>query len=186
MSNFHSDISRIIVTEAQIRNRVSELGNSISRDYFGEDMVLVCILKGAFIFMSDLCRHIQTPINTEFMAISSYGQSTKSSGVVRILKDLNESIENRNVLIVEDIVDTGLTLSYIARILSDRKPNSLRICALLNKPQCHQKDVVIDYCGFVLQDEFVVGYGLDYKDFYRNLPYVGVLKPEIYTSIPPE
>jgi len=181
-SRLHDDIDRILISSEQIQTRIRELGAEITRDYAGEEIVLVCILKGAFLFMADLCRHIDRPINTGFMAISSYGNSTTSSGVVRILKDLNESIENKNILIIEDIVDTGLTLSYLAAILEARKPCSLKICALTNKPQCRKKEVRIDYCGFVLPDEFVVGFGLDYGDFYRNLPYIGVLKPEVYST----
>lgn len=176
----HPDISRILLSQKKIQHRIKELGAQISEDYKGEELVLVCILKGAFLFMADLCRHLTLPVNTEFMAISSYGHSTVSSGVVRILKDLNESIEGRHVLIVEDIVDTGLTLSYIAGILGGRKPKSLKMCALCSKPQCHKIKVQVDYCGFILPSEFVVGFGLDYRDYYRNLPYIGVLKPKVY------
>ncbi|MFZ2958096.1 MAG: hypoxanthine phosphoribosyltransferase [Candidatus Ozemobacteraceae bacterium] len=176
----HPDLSSILITTKELQARVKILGDEISVDYVNEDIVLVCILKGAFLFMADLCRNIKVPVNTEFMAISSYGHSTESSGVVRILKDLNDSIAGRNVLIVEDIVDTGLTVAYLAQMLEARKPNSIRICTLGSKPQCHKTPVQIDYCGFILPQEFVVGYGLDYKDYYRNLPYIGVLKQEIY------
>ncbi|MBF0501147.1 MAG: hypoxanthine phosphoribosyltransferase [Candidatus Riflebacteria bacterium] len=180
MSDIHQDISRVLISADEIQARIKVLGEEITVDYQNEDIVLVCILKGAFLFMADLCRHIRVPVNTEFMAISSYGHSTESSGVVRILKDLNESIAGRNVLIIEDIVDTGLTVSYLEQLLEARKPNSIRICTLSNKPQCHKTPVQIDYCGFILPQEFVVGFGLDYRDYYRNLPYIGVLKPEIY------
>jgi len=182
MAPIHPDISRVLIEADAIQKRVGELGAAINADHVGQEITMVCILKGAFVFMADLCRHIDVPVNTEFMGISSYGHSTESSGVVRILKDLNESIEGKNVLIVEDIVDTGLTVSYLAELLKGRAPKSLKICALSSKPQCHKKPVTIDYLGFTLPSEFVVGYGLDYRDYYRNLPYIGVLKPSVYTS----
>lgn len=182
MNNLHKDIARILISEEQIKQRIKELGAAITNDYNNDEIMLVCILKGAFMFMADLAKEIQLPIQTGFIAVSSYGYSTKSSGIVRILKDLDESIEGKNVIIVEDIVDTGLTLNYIAKLLRDRKPKSLKICSLTNKPQSRKMDIHIDYCGFNLPNEFVVGYGLDYKDYYRNLPYIGVLKPEIYLS----
>lgn len=182
MTAMHPDLSRILITKEEIARRTSELGRQISQDYAGEEIMLLCILKGAFVFMADLAREITCPVQTIFIAVSSYGHSTQSSGVVRILTDLDKPIDGRHVLIVEDIVDTGLTLSYIAGLLRDRNPKSLRICALSSKPQCRKKEVGIDYCGFVLPDEFVVGYGLDFKDFYRNLPYIGVLKPELYQT----
>lgn len=180
MTQSHPDIARVLISSEEIQRRVAELGAQISQEYAGQEITLVCILKGAFVFMADLSRKITVPVNTEFMGISSYGHSTESSGVVRILKDLNESVENKNVLIVEDIVDTGLTVSYLADLLKGRSPKSLRICALSSKPQCHKKPVQIDYLGFTLPSEFVVGYGLDYRDYYRNLPYIGVLKPTVY------
>lgn len=180
MTKLHADIERVLIPTEEIQKRIAELGRQITADYKGESLVLVCILKGAFLFMADLCRHIDLQVNTEFMAISSYGHATKSSGVVRILKDLNESIEDRNVLIVEDIVDTGLTLSYLVDLLSARHPRSLKICSLCSKPQCHKREVTVDYCGFELATEFVVGYGLDFRDYYRNLPFIGVLKPSVY------
>lgn len=178
----HPDIERVLIQTHEIQSRIAELGKQITEDYKGESLVLVCVLKGAFLFMADLCRHINLPMNTEFMAISSYGHATKSSGVVRILKDLNECIEDRNVLIVEDIVDTGLTLSYLVDLLATRHPRSLKVCTLCSKPQCHKREVKIDYCGFELPSEFAVGYGLDYKDFYRNLPFIGILKPIMYEN----
>lgn len=185
ISHLHNDISKVLISEKEIQKRIRELGEEITSDYQGEDLFLVCILKGAYLFMADLCRQINLPINTGFMAISSYGNATESSGVVRILKDLNESIEGRNILLIEDIVDTGLTLSYLAGILGARNPKSLKICALTNKPQCHKKKIKIDYCGFTLPDGFVVGFGLDYCDYYRNLPYIGILKPEVYSQPAP-
>jgi len=178
----HPDIERVLIPTHEIQTRIAQLGKQITQDYKGESLVLVCVLKGAFLFMADLCRHIDLPVNTEFMAISSYGHATKSSGVVRILKDLNECIEDRNVLIVEDIVDTGLTLSYLVDLLATRHPRSLKVCTLCSKPQCHQREVKIDYCGFELPSEFAVGYGLDFKDFYRNLPFIGILKPIMYEN----
>ncbi|MBF0547182.1 MAG: hypoxanthine phosphoribosyltransferase [Candidatus Riflebacteria bacterium] len=177
----NSDISRILISNDLIKERIKQLAEQITKDFLGQELVIVCILKGAFIFAADLCREINLPVNLEFMSISSYGNATVSSGVVRIIKDLNESIEGKNVLIVEDIIDTGLTVSYLASLLSQRAPKSLKICSLCNKPQCHKTLVKIDYCGFELPSEFVVGYGLDFRDFYRNLPYIGVLKAEIYT-----
>lgn len=182
MNELHPHISKVLISQEEIQTRIKELGQAITRHYRGEELVIVCILKGAFLFMADLVREIDLPLNMEFMAISSYGHATESSGVVRILKDLNESIENRNVLIVEDIIDTGLTLSYLSDMLITRKPKSLRICTLTNKPQSHKKPIEVHYCGFLLPSEFVVGYGLDYKDYYRNLNYIGVLKPEIYSQ----
>jgi len=180
VTTLHPDISRVLIDEQTIQSRIAELGKQISSDFKGEELTLVCILKGAFLFMADLCRHIDLPLNTEFMSISSYGHSTVSSGMVRILKDLNESIEGKNVLVVEDIVDTGLTLSYLVELLGTRKPKRLKLCSLTNKPQCHKKPLTVDYVGFTLPSEFVVGYGLDYRDYYRNLPYIGILKPHVY------
>jgi hypoxanthine phosphoribosyltransferase len=174
-------IERVLVGVDDIRARIHELGSQISADYGGEEIVLVCILKGAFLFMSDLCRAITCPQRLAFMAVSSYGHSTASSGVVRIEKDIEESLENKHVLIVEDIVDTGLTLSYIADMLRGRRPRSLKICVLCNKPQARKTAVPVDYTGFHLPNEFVVGYGLDFRGYLRNLPYIGILKPEFYS-----
>lgn len=184
MNAIHPDIDRILISSEEIARRIEELGAQITRDFQGENLLLVCILKGAFLFMADLARAIDLPLQTGFIAVSSYGHSTQSSGVVRIMKDLDQEVEGRNVLIVEDIVDTGLTLSYIAGLLAGRHPKALKLCTLSNKPQCRKKEVPIDYCGFVLPDEFVVGYGLDFRDFYRNLPYIGVLKPHLYKDSP--
>jgi hypoxanthine phosphoribosyltransferase len=178
MSDFldHPKIEKILISREEIQKRISELGDQISKDYAGEDLFVVCILKGAFLFMSDLCRAIRLEQEIDFMAVSSYGHLTTSSGVVKIEKDLTESIEGKNVLIVEDIIDSGLTLSYIAKMLSERNPKSLKICVLCNKPENQQQRVKIDYCGFTISDDFVVGYGLDNKGFMRNLPYIGVIK----------
>jgi hypoxanthine phosphoribosyltransferase len=177
--DLEKDIAEVLIDEATLQSRISELAAEITRDYNGQDLLLVGALKGAVMFMVDLSLQIYLPLEMDFMAISSYGNTTQSSGVVRILKDLDKPIEGRNVLIVEDIVDSGLTLSYITESLYSRRPNSIRICALLNKPERRISDVEIDYLGFDIPDKFVVGYGLDYAERYRNLPYIGVLKPEV-------
>ena len=176
----HEDIAEILITEEGIRERTQELGARISEDYAGKDLMLICVLKGGFMFLSDLLRAISVPLSVDFMATSSYGAETESSGVVRILKDLDVPIEGRNILIVEDIIDTGHTLDYLLRILGERQPASLRICTLLNKPDRRETDIKIDYLGFNIPNEFVVGYGLDFDELYRNLPYIGVLKPDLY------
>ncbi|HHW03597.1 MAG TPA: hypoxanthine phosphoribosyltransferase [Thermoanaerobacterales bacterium] len=177
----HNDIEKILISEEQIKNRLKELGKQITEDYRDkENFLLVGVLKGAIIFMSDLIRHIDLPLQVDFMAVSSYGASTESSGVVRILKDLEENVEGKNLLIVEDIIDSGLTLSYMHSILKSRKPASIKICSLLDKPSRRKIDIKVDYLGFEIPDYFVVGYGLDYDEKYRNLPYICVLKPEIY------
>jgi len=169
-------IEKILIGPEEIQNRIEELGKEISKDYEGKELIVVCILKGAFLFTSDLCRHITVPQKMDFMAVSSYGHSTKSSGIVKIDKDLSESIEGKEVLIVEDIIDSGLTLSYLVKILNDRQPAGIKVCVLCNKPSNQQQFVKVDYCGFKLEDEFVVGYGLDFKGYLRNLPYIGVVK----------
>ena len=174
----NNEIGEVLITEKEIRKKVKELGKKISRDYEGKDLVLVCVLRGAVIFMSDLIRSISIPLSFDFMAISSYGSDTKSSGVVKITKDLDESIESKHVLIVEDIVDTGLTLQYLTNNLSSRNVASLKICALLDKPAQRKVEVKIDYKGFTITDKFVVGYGLDYNQKYRYLPYISALKHE--------
>jgi len=175
------DVAEVLITEEELQARIAELGKAISADYQGRDLLAVCILRGAVIFLSDLIRQIAVPHEIDFMAVSSYGgTSTESSGVVRILMDLTTSIEGRDVLIVEDIVDTGLTLDYIIDNLKTRRPASLRTCALLNKHERRKVDVPLDYVGFDIPNKFVVGYGLDYDEKYRNLPFVGVLKPELY------
>ncbi|NLJ84805.1 MAG: hypoxanthine phosphoribosyltransferase [Firmicutes bacterium] len=175
-----NDLAKVLLTKEQIDTRVAELGAQISRDYAGKDLVAICILKGALHFMADLTRQITIPLSIDFMAISSYGAGTKTSGVVRILQDLDSSIADRHVLIVEDIVDSGLTLKYLVDNLSSRRPASLKIVTLLDKPARRAVAIAPHYNGFDIPDEFVVGYGLDYDEKYRNLPFIGVLKPEIY------
>jgi hypoxanthine phosphoribosyltransferase len=174
------DLSSILLSEEQIRARVEELGAQISRDYEGKKPVVVGILKGSLVFMADLIRTLTIPLNIDYVAISSYGRSTASSGVVKIIKDLDESIEGRHVLVVEDIVDTGLTLRYLLDNLQSRGPASVKVCTLLDKPSRRKVDIVPDYNGFEIPDAFVVGYGLDYAENYRNMPYIGVLSRAVY------
>ena len=171
-------VSKVLLEEDVVASRVAELGAEISSEYEGRDLLLVGVLKGAVFFMADLMRHLTIPCEVDFMAISSYGASTDSSGVVRILKDLDINIEGRDVLVVEDIIDSGLTLSYLIRNLESRNPASLEICALLTKPARREIDVGVRYTGFEIPNEFVIGYGLDFDERYRNLPYVAVLDPE--------
>jgi hypoxanthine phosphoribosyltransferase len=175
----HEDLECILISAEQLQHRIKELGEQITADYAGTDLLLVGVLKGAVVFMVDLARHIRLPVELDFMAVSSYGRSTESSGIVRILKDLDTSVEGRHVLVVEDIIDTGLSLRYIIEHLLNQRPASLRICALLNKQKARKADVTVDYIGFSIPDRFVVGYGLDYAEVYRNLPYVGILKAEV-------
>jgi len=176
----YEDVSEVLLSEEQIQARIGELAAQISADYRGKDLLLVCVLKGGILFLTDLMRQLDIPHAIDFMAISSYGASTETSGVVRILMDLNTSIEGKNVLIVEDIVDTGHTLDYILRNLSTRRPASLKVCTLLNKPSRRVIEVPIHYVGFDIPNKFVIGYGLDYAELYRNLPFIGVLKPDVY------
>lgn len=176
----NNDIREILIKEDELQLKIAELGAKITKDYKDKDLLLVCVLKGAVIFVSDLMRKIELPLDIDFMAISSYGSNTQSTGVVRILKDLNTSIEDRHVLIVEDIIDSGLTLSYLVENLKSRKPASVEICTILDKPDRRSIDLKIKYTGFQVPDEFVVGYGLDYDEKYRNLPYIAILKEEIY------
>ncbi len=176
------DIDEILIPENALQARIRELGRAISSDYEGKEPLLVGILIGAFVFLSDLLRHISIPCGVDFMATSSYGDATESSGIVRILKDLDQSIEGRHVLIVDDIIDTGLTMDYLLETLRARYPASLRVCALLDKVPRRRRAVRIDYRGFEIPDKFVVGYGLDYSGRYRNVPFVCVLKPEVYRS----
>lgn len=176
----HPDVESVIISEEQIRERVAELGQQISRDYEGDSVLLVAVLRGAVLFVADLARAIDIPVELDFMAVSSYGSSTKSSGVVRILKDLDEQIEGRHVLVVEDILDTGLTLKYLLKNLASRKPASLEVVTLLSKEGKQRVPISCKYIGFSVPDEFVIGYGLDYAERYRNLPYVGVLRPAAY------
>jgi hypoxanthine phosphoribosyltransferase len=175
----HAAVEEVLIDEASLQNRIAELGAAITDDYRGRDLLLVGVLKGAIFFMADLMRQIDAPCEVDFMAISSYGAGVDSSGVVRILKDLDISIEGRNVLVVEDIVDSGLTLSYLLRNLEAREPASLETCALLTKPERRENDVVCRYVGFEIPNRFVIGYGLDFAERYRNLPYVGVLRDEL-------
>ena len=169
-------IGEALVTQGDLERRVRELGEEISRDYDGKDLFLVGVLKGAVFFLSDLMRAIEVPCEVDFMAVASYGSSTDSSGVVRILKDLDATIEGKDVLIVEDIIDSGLTLSYLLRTLKAREPRSLEVCALLTKPERREVDLPIRYTGFEIPNRFVIGYGLDHAERYRNLPYVAVLQ----------
>ncbi len=174
------DIAEILIGAEELQAKVAELGRQISEDYRGRDPLLICLLRGAVVFLSDLIRAIDIPLEMDFMAISSYGASTESSGVVRLVMDLKSNITGRNVLIVEDIVDTGRTLAYILDNLRTRRPADIKVCALLSKPSRREVQVKLDYLGFEIPDRFVVGYGLDYAENYRNLPFIGVLKPELY------
>lgn len=176
------DIARVLLTEEQLQTRVQELGRQIAWDYRGKNPAMVCILKGAIMFYTDLLRAIPIQLSMDFMAVSSYGKRTKSSGEVEIRKDLSASIENRHVIIVEDIIDSGFTLTYLTRMLSARGAASIKLCTLLDKPSRRAPGITLksDYAGFEIGDDFVVGYGLDYDEAYRNLPYIGVLKPEVY------
>ncbi len=173
------DVAEILIEEDALQRRVAELGAQITEDYRGRDLLLVCVLKGAVFFLSDLMRRIDLPVEVDFMAISSYGAGVDSSGVVRILKDLDVPIEGRNVLVVEDIVDSGLTLSYLLRALESRGPASLEVCALLTKPERRENEVDCRYIGFEIPNRFVIGYGLDFAERYRNLPYIGVVRDEL-------
>ena len=177
------NIAKVLITEQELQARVRELGQAINAMYTDEDLpLLVCVLKGAFMFLADLTRHLEVGHEVDFMEVSSYGAATESSGVVRILLDLERSIEGRHVLIVEDIIDSGRTLDYITRNLRTRRPASLRVCTLLSKPSRREVDVPVDLVGFEVPDEFVVGYGLDFAEMYRNLPFIGVLKEEVYAG----
>ena len=182
-SNMHEDIEEVLISQGVLDERVKQLAAAIAEDYRGKELLLVGILRGAIMFMVDIARYLDMQLEMDFMAISSYGNTTESSGVVRILKDLDTSIEGRHVLIVEDIIDSGLTLRYLMENLSRRAPASLRVCALLDKDKGRDEVVVeADDIGFRIPDRFVVGYGLDYAQKYRNLPYIGVLKPKVYES----
>ncbi len=179
------DLERVLISEEEIRAKVQELGRKITEDFKGESLTVVCILKGSTIFFADLVREIKLDVTFDFMIVKSYGGGTESSGNVRFVKDLDESITGRNVLIVEDIIDSGLTLTFLRNNLITRGAKSLKICTLLDKPERRKPgaNIRVDYCGFQIPNEFVVGYGLDYNESYRNLPMVGVLKPEIYTNV---
>ena len=176
------DVKSVLYTEEQLHQCVEKIAAEINRDYEGKEIYAVGILKGAMIFYSGLVRAIKVPVQFDFMAASSYGKNANSSGQVKILKDLDFSIEGKHVIIVEDIVDSGLTLSYLLRNMKSRHPASVKLCALLNKPSRREVDVKVDYVGFDVPNEFLVGYGLDYASRYRNLPYIGILKPEVYTK----
>jgi hypoxanthine phosphoribosyltransferase len=179
-ADISNDLASILLTEKEIQAKVSELAAAIDADYAGQELLLVGVLKGAVMVMADLARSLHLPVTIDFMAISSYGSGTSSSGVVRILKDLDHSIEGRNVLVVEDIVDSGLTLSWLVSNLESRAPASVEVCALMRKPDAVKQDVKVKYLGFDIPRDFVVGYGLDYAERYRNLPFVGTLKPTVY------
>ncbi len=183
-ADLQADIGDILLTEDQIAAKVAELGRRIAADYAGRKLTLVSVLKGSLPFMADLMRAIPLPLRIDLMEVSSYGgTSTESSGLVRIIKDLSASIADEDVLLVEDIIDTGLTLNYLIRYLRGKNPASLRICTLLDKPARRLVDIPVDYIGFEIPDQFVVGYGLDYSERYRNLRFVGVLRPEVYSSV---
>ncbi len=173
-----ADKISVLIPEEDIEKRVRELADEISRDYAGEEVLLICILKGSVFYTCELAKRLTVPVKLDFMSVSSYGNDTKSSGVVRIVKDLDESITDKHVIVVEDIVDSGNTLSYLLTILKERGPASLALCTLLDKPERRVVDVAVDYTGFEIPDKFVVGYGLDYAQKYRNLPYIGVVEPE--------
>ncbi len=174
------DIERVLFTEEELKQRVKEIARRIDADYAGKEPLLISVLRGSFVFMADLVREITLPCTVDFMAVSSYGGGTTSSGQVKIVKDLSEQIEGKDVLVVEDILDSGNTLSYLLKLLEARHPASIRLCTLLDKPERRTKPVAVQYTGFTIPDEFVVGYGLDYDEKYRNLPYIGILKPRVY------
>jgi hypoxanthine phosphoribosyltransferase len=185
-ATIHADVEEILLTEEQIQARVAELGAQLAEDYAGRDPVLISVLKGSIVFLADLVRGMDIPLSIDIMEVSSYGAATESSGQVRILKDLSNPIEGRHVIVVEDIIDTGLTLNYLLRYLREKAPASLRICCLLDKPARRLTEIPIDYVGFTIPDRFVIGYGLDFGERYRNLPYVGVLRPSVYGLDSPE
>ena len=174
------DIERVLFSEEELDRRVSEIAAEINWDYAGKEPMLISVLRGSFVFMADLIRKIEVPCTVDFMSVSSYGRGTTSSGQVKITKDLSESIEGRDIIVVEDILDSGNTLSYLFQLLQARHPASVRLCTLLDKPSRRTKPITADYTGFTVDDLFVVGYGLDYAEKYRNLPYIGILKPAVY------
>ena len=185
-STMDDDVEEILLTHEQIQSRVAELGAQLAADYAEREPVLVSVLKGSIIFLADLVRAMPVQVSIDLMELSSYGASTQSSGQVRILKDLSGPIRGRDVIVVEDIIDTGLTLNYLLKYLHDRGPSSVRICCLLDKPARRLAEIDISYRGFSIPDRFVIGYGLDYDERYRNLPYIGVLRPSVYAASPPE
>ena len=174
------DIERVLFSEEELDRRVSEIAAEINRDYAGKEPMLISVLRGSFVFMADLIRKIEVPCTVDFMSVSSYGRGTTSSGQVQITKDLSDDIEGKDIIVVEDILDSGNTLSYLLQLLQARKPASMKLCTLLDKPDRRVKEVHVDYTGFTIPDEFVVGYGLDYAEKYRSLPYIGILKPRVY------
>ncbi len=176
------DIREVLFSEEYLAEVVQEMGRKISEDYKGKNLLLVSVLKGSVVFMADLMRAITIPCSIDFMSVSSYGSGTKTSGVVRILKDLDVELSGKDLLLVEDILDSGMTLSYIREMLQQRNPSSIRLCTLFDKPERRTADIQADYSGLQVPDEFIVGYGLDYDEKYRNLPYVGILKPEVYSK----
>ncbi|HLB62966.1 MAG TPA: hypoxanthine phosphoribosyltransferase [Actinomycetota bacterium] len=182
MEEFESDIDRILISGEEIQSTVRRLGEEITRDYDGRSLLLIGVLKGAFVMMADLSRRVRLPLEFDFMAVSSYGAATRTSGVVRILKDLDHDIEGQDVLLVEDIIDSGLTLNYLLKNLRSRRPASLEVCALLQKEGIQQVPLDVRYRGFMISPEFVVGYGLDFAERFRNLPYIATLKPETYEA----
>ncbi|AEH52116.1 MULTISPECIES: hypoxanthine phosphoribosyltransferase [Heyndrickxia] len=177
----NQDIEKILIAEEEVQRKVKELGEQLTKEYDGRFPLAIGVLKGAMMFMADLVKHIDTYLEMDFMDVSSYGNSTVSSGEVKILKDLDTSVEGRDVLIIEDIIDSGMTLSYLVELFRYRKAKSIKIVTLLDKPSGRKADIQADYVGFIVPDEFVVGYGLDYAEKYRNLPYIGILKPAVYT-----
>ena len=185
-TQLNGDLTRILVTEEQLATRIAELAAEIDRDYVDKELLLVGVLNGAVMVMADLSRALNRHCRMDWMAVSSYGSGTQSSGVVRILKDLSTDVTGLDVLLVEDIIDTGLTLNYLLRYLWERNPRSIKICCLLDKPARRLAEIPIDYIGFTIPDRFVIGYGLDYDERYRNLPYIGVLKPSVYGGAPPD
>ena len=176
----HKDVKQILYTEEELRRRVKELGSQITADYYGRRPMLISVLRGSYIFMADLTRAINLDLTVDFMVVSSYGAGTVSSGQVEIKKDLSDSIEGRDLIIVEDILDSGNTLYYLLEVLRARKPASIRLCTLMDKPERRTKPITADYAGFTIPDAFIVGYGLDFNERYRNLPYIGVLKESVY------
>ena len=176
----HKDIAEILYTEEMLKDAVTKLGKQISEDYKDKNLFMVSVLKGSLMFMADLMRAIDIPCSIDFLSVSSYGSGTKTSGEVRVIKDLDCPLENKDLLIVEDILDSGVTLSYLKKMLAARNPRSIKICTLLDKPERRKTDIVADYRCYTIPDAFIVGYGLDYDESYRNLPYVGILKPEVY------
>ena len=182
MATMYDDIGEVLLSEEQIAEIVKKMGKQISKDYEGKNLFLVSVLKGSLPFMADLMREITIPCTIDFLAVSSYGKDTKTSGEVRVLKDLDASLEGKDLLVVEDILDSGVTLSFLLKTLSARNPASIRLCTFLDKPERRRVDIHADYVGACVPDKFIVGYGLDYSEKYRNVPYVGVLKPEVYLS----